>query len=184
MTDRSGARRVLVTGPAGVGKSTICRLVAEGLPRSTAIDADVVRESIVSGFVEPEFPDFSEAAIEQMRLQREIVNDWIDRMVAAGYHAIIDDAPIPPKPHFHSDYAALLADPTSIPVVLMASKEAVRARLGARAGPFDDWFLDNLDDMLDNMREMLRDPAWADWIVIDTSALTPQDVAALILGRL
>ena len=113
---------------AGVGKSTTCRLVAEGLPRSTFIDADVVRESIVGGFVEPTFPVFSDDLIEQMRLQREIVNLWIDRMVEAGYHAIVDDAPIPPEPHFQNDYAALLADPTSLPVFLIASKEAVVCR--------------------------------------------------------
>lgn len=184
MTGPNGARRVLITGPAGVGKSTICRLVAEGLPRSTCIDADIVRESIVGGFVEPTFPEFSADFVEQMRLQRGIVNLWVDRMVSAGYHAIIDDAPIPPKPHFQTDYTALLADPTSVPIVLMASVEAVRARLVARAGPFDDWFLENLHDMLENMRAGLQDPVWSDWTIIDTSDLTPNEVAARILDRL
>ena len=182
--EHDGARRVLVTGSGGVGKSTTCRLVAEGLPRSTCIDADVVRESIVGGFVQPTFPIFSDDFIEQLRLQREIVNLWIDRMVDAGYHAIVDDAPIPPKPHFQNDYAELLADPTSVPVFLTASKEAVRARLSARGGPFDDWFLENLDEMVSAVEEALKDPVWSDWVVIDTSDLTPGDVAARILDRL
>ena len=181
--ERSGARRVLVTGMAGVGKSTTCRLVAEGLPRSTCIDADVVRESIVGGFVQPDFPVFSDDFIEQARLQREIVNLWVDRMVEAGYHAIVDDAPIPPEPHFQHDYARLLADPSSVPVFLTASKPAVRDRLVARAGPFDDWFLENLDEMLASLEARVRDPVWSDWLIIDTSDLTPDEVAARILDR-
>lgn len=178
------ARGVLVTGMAGVGKSTTCRLVAEGLPRSTYIDADIVRESIVGGFVQPDFPDFSDAFVEQLSLQRDIINLWVQRMVQAGYHAIIDDAPIPPEPHFQDDYAELLADPTTIPVFLTASKRAVRERLRARAGPFDEWFLENLDGMLESLETRLEDPVWSDWMIIDTSDLTPGDVATRILDRL
>lgn len=175
------ARRVLVTGTGAVGKSTVCRLVAEALERSTVIEADVVRESIVGGFVEPNL-DFEEDFVEQCRLQREIVNLWIDRMVAAGFHTIVDDAPIPPR-HFHDDYAALLADPTSVPIFLTASNEALRARLRARKGPFDDWFLENLDGTSRVVEEFLRDPRLDAWTVIDTTDLQPTDVAARIIQR-
>ena len=69
MTEQHDARRVLVTGMPATGKSTVCRLVAEGLSRSTVIEADVVRESIVGGFVQPDLA-YRDAFVEQIRLQR------------------------------------------------------------------------------------------------------------------
>ena len=183
MSSTSGGRRVLVTGGAAVGKSTVCRLVAESLPRSTVIDADVVRESIVGGFVEPD-ASFAEPFVEQLRLQREIVNAWIDRMAAAGYDVIVDDAMIPPAPQFHDHYAELLADPASVRVLLVASKEALRARHTARSGPFDDWFLENLDELFTMAEGWLEHPAWSGWTIIDTSDLPPRDIAARILEHL
>jgi predicted kinase len=183
MSSTNGGRRVLVTGGGAVGKSTVCRLVAESLPRSTVIDADVVRESIVGGFVEPD-PSFPAPFVEQIRLQREIVNVWIDKMAAAGYDVIIDDAMIPPPPHFHDDYDDLLADPASVRVLLVASKEALRARHMARSGPFDDWFLENLDELFTLAEGWLEHPAWSGWTIIDTSDIPPRDVAARILEQL
>lgn len=183
MGEAAQARRVLVVGMFATGKSTVCRLVAEGLARSTVIEADVVRESIVGGFVEPDL-SWPDAWVEQFRLQREIVNSWADRMVAAGYLAVIDDAPIPPPPHFHNDYAKLLADPTSVPIFLTASKGALRTRLLARNGPFDGWFLEHLDQIHAENEEDLKDFRWSDWSIIDTSDLQPDEVAALVLGSL
>lgn len=176
MAGQNGARRVLVTGMPAVGKSTVCRLVAEGLDRSTVVEADVVREAIVGGFVEPEIP-FSDAFIEQIRLQREIVNLWVDRMVAAGYHAVVDDAPIPPPPHFGRDYGPLLGHTSSLPVLLTGSREAIVARLEHRRGPFDEFFLERIEDAMD----VVGSHDWTGWHVVDTTDLTPGDVAGRIL---
>ena len=183
MEGETEARRVLVVGMFATGKSTVCQLVAEGLARSTVIEADIVRESIVGGFVEPDL-SWPDAWVEQIALQREIVNMWADRMVTAGYHVVIDDAPIPPAPHFENDYADLLANPTSVPVFLTASSEALRARLVARNARFDDWFLDHLDELHEETEEVLKEPLWSNWSIIDTSELQPDDVAALILRQL
>ena len=183
MAEETEARRVLVIGMFATGKSTVCRLVAEGLARSTVIEADIVRESIVGGFVEPDL-SWPDAWVEQFRLQREIVNMWADRMIAADYHVVIDDAPIPPAPHFENDYAGLLANPTSVPVFLTASTEALRARLVARNGRFDGWFLEHLDELHAETEELLTAPMWSDWSIIDTSDLRPDEVAALILEEI
>lgn len=183
MPEPAEGRRVLVTGGAAVGKSTVCRLVAEALARSTVIEADIVRESIVGGFVEPD-ATFSAPFVEQLRLQRRIVNHWIEEMVEAGYDVIVDDAPIPPPPRFHSHYAGVLGHPTSVRVLLIASKETIRSRLTARSGPFDGWFLENLDELSELMEGWLKDPAWSDWTIIDTTDRTPREVARLIVSRL
>lgn len=146
------------------------------------IEADIVRESIVGGFVEPD-ASWPDPFVEQIRLQREVVNFWIDRMVDAGYHAVVDDAPMPPPPYFERDYAKLLAEPTSVPILLTASKEAIRSRLVARNGPFDEWFRENLDDLFRLWEASFEDDTWGGWTIIDTTHISPDETAALILER-
>ena len=173
------ARRILITGLPGSGKSTVGRLVAEGIDRSVYIDADFVRESIVGGFVQPALP-FTDEFIEQICLQREIVNFWVERMVAAGFTAVIDDAPIPPPPHFASHYAHALDQPSTIRVLLMPTEVALRGRLEARRGPFDELFLRRFEEMVGT----LDDHDFSDWVVIDSSDQTPSATAAAILGSM
>ena len=179
----TGPRRVLVTGLPATGKSTVCRLVAEGLARSTVIDADIVRESIVGGFVQPNL-SWTDDFVQQIRLQREIVNAWAQRMIAAGYDVVIDDAPIPPPPGFQRDYAEVLADPRSVPIYLTASEEARRARLLNRSGRFDDELLELIGEMTEGTERLLEEGAWSDMDLIDTTDRSPEEVAALILERL
>ena len=177
-----GPRRVLVTGLPATGKSTVCRLVAEGLRRSTVIDADIVRESIVGGFVQPNLA-FTDDFVEQIALQREIVNAWAQRMIAAGYDVVIDDAPIPPPPGFQRDYAEVFADPTSVLIYLVASEEARRARLLGRNGRFDDELIELIGEMSEGTEQLLEAGAWSDMRIIDTTDLSPGGVATLILER-
>lgn len=43
----------LITGPAGVGKSTISQKIAEGLPKSCLIEGDTIYHFVVGGYVSP-----------------------------------------------------------------------------------------------------------------------------------
>ncbi len=43
-------------------------------------------------------------------------------------------------------------------------------RLVARSDPFDEWFLEHLDGMLESTEEGLKDPVWSKW---EMSYLTP-----------
>ena len=174
---KGAARRILITGLPGSGKSTVGRLVAEGIDRSVYIDADFVRESIIGGFVQPELP-FTDEFIEQICLQREIVNFWVERMVAEGFTAVIDDAPMPPPPHFANHYAHALDQPSTIRVLLMPTEASLRDRLEARRGPFDELFLQIFEELVG----VLENHDFSDWIVIDSSDQTPGATAASILG--
>ena len=71
MTAGSSTPIVLITGPPGAGKSTVGRLVVAPFERSVHIEADVVRESIVGGFIPPSPEMFGEERIEQVALERE-----------------------------------------------------------------------------------------------------------------
>ena len=43
----------IVTGPAGVGKSTISKRIAESLPKSVQIEGDDIYNHVVGGYVSP-----------------------------------------------------------------------------------------------------------------------------------
>lgn len=105
---------------------------------------------------------------------------WIERMVDAGYTAVVDDGPLPPPPHFNNDYEHLLAQPTSLAVLLTADRAALRARVQRRSGRFDAWMLEHLDELLDSL--LVFD--WSGWLVIDTTGLTQEQVSAQILSEL
>jgi hypothetical protein len=53
-TDRS---ILVVSGPGGVGKSTIARIVASAFERSMHLNADDLMASVVSGWVDPNSPE-------------------------------------------------------------------------------------------------------------------------------
>lgn len=172
---------VLLTGPPGGGKSTVGRLVAEGFERSVHIEADVVRESIVGGFVTPESGNmFEPEGLEQFALQREIVVAWALRKAEAGYVPIIDDAPIPPDGHFERQYAPLLDHPSVRPVILRADGEVVRGRIRARAGQFDAFLVDRVDRALAVLDELDGER----WHTVDSTDLTLEESAEAILRHL
>lgn len=170
---------VLLTGPPGGGKSTVGRLVAEAFERSVHIEADVVRESIVGGFIQPSPAMFGDEGIAQFALQREIVIDWALRKAEAGYVAVIDDAPIPPHGHFEEQYAPLLALASTRPIILRAEGDVVRDRIRGRAGTFDEILVSVVDDALGYLDDL--DPER--WHTVDSTELTVQDSAAAIVAH-
>jgi gluconate kinase len=171
---------VLLTGPPGGGKSTVGHLVAAAFERSVHIEADVVRESIVSGFIPPSPEMFGEEGIEQIALQREIVIEWALRKAAAGYVPIIDDAPIPPDGHFERQYAPLLSLPSARPVILRADADVVRERIRSRGGQFDEVLVSVVDSALSQLDDL--DPER--WHTVDSTDLTVQECAARIVAHL
>lgn len=171
---------VLLTGPPGGGKSTVGRLVAAAFERSVHIEADVVRESIVGGFIPPSPEMFGDEGIEQIALQREIVILWALRKVQAGYVPIIDDAPIPPDGHFEQQYAPLLSLPSTRPIILRADADVVRSRIRSRGGQFDEILVSVVDQALDGLDDLDHEL----WHTIDSTNLTVEESAASIVAHL
>jgi hypothetical protein len=179
---RSGesvARRILITGLPGSGKSTVGRLVAEGIERSVYVNGDFFRESIVGGFIAPVMP-FTDESIEQIRLCREVVNHWIERMVADGYTAVVDEAPIPYPPHLENQYHFLLDQDSTVKVALTPSPGEVRKRIESRGAWYDETMLGLFDDMVRGHEAH----DFSDWNTIDNTHHTPEETATLILGLL
>lgn len=104
---------LVVTGPPGVGKSTVSALVADRLPRSVLVEGDAFFAFVRQGFVEPWLPESHEqnqvvieaAAVATGRLARDyptiydgVVGPWFlgAFLAGTGLHTL--------------DYAVLLPD--------------------------------------------------------------------------
>ncbi len=90
---------LVVTGPPGVGKSTVAALIADRLPRSVLVEGDAFFAFVRSGFVEPWLPESHEqnqvvveaAAVATGRFAREyptvydgVVGPWFLDAFFAG----------------------------------------------------------------------------------------------------
>jgi predicted kinase len=82
---------LILTGPPGVGKTTVAGLLAQGEERSVHLEADRFFFFIRSGFIEPWDP----ASAEQNQLVMRTAAEAAARYAAAGYATIVEGIVIP-----------------------------------------------------------------------------------------
>jgi predicted kinase len=82
---------LIVTGPPGVGKTTVAGILAARSDRSVHLEADAFFRFIRSGFVEPWTPE----SHEQNRTVMGIVAEAALAYAADGYFTIVDGILIP-----------------------------------------------------------------------------------------
>jgi predicted kinase len=82
---------LIVTGPAGVGKSTAAEILTERSARGVHLESDLFFRFIRSGYVEPWKPE----SHEQNRTVMRIVAQTAVGYAAAGYSTIVDGIVIP-----------------------------------------------------------------------------------------
>jgi cytidylate kinase len=76
----------VLTGPPGAGKSTIARLVADRLPLSVHLVADVFWHHLRSGYVLPWLPE----AHRQNQVTMEAVAAAAGEFASGGYDVVVD----------------------------------------------------------------------------------------------
>ncbi|MFD9423540.1 MULTISPECIES: AAA family ATPase [unclassified Streptomyces] len=86
---------LLITGPAGAGKSTLADAWARGRPTPTVhISLDDVRDWVKSGYANPE-DGWDELSERQYTVARRCVALAVHEYARIGYGCVVDDAVFP-----------------------------------------------------------------------------------------
>jgi len=113
---------VVITGTPGVGKSTVCRAIAQRFQIAAHVEADTLHRFLVAGGQWPSAG--TDAAFDQMILRTRNAASVVANFVAAGIPAFLDDAVSTPQ------QVACLAEilPDAPIVVLTATADVVLRR--------------------------------------------------------
>jgi adenylylsulfate kinase-like enzyme len=171
----SGMDCLLVTGMPGAGKSTVTRLVAEGLSRSARLDGDEVNGMIVNGFVWALGEPADEAARQVELLHRNLCA-LASNFADAGFTPLID-AMVPSRATL--DFFVKLLEPHRVRLIVLAPGIDVCRYRNTIRDPKDRFDFDGYERLEVDMRRELGDAGW--WL--DSAELTPEETADRILGR-
>jgi predicted kinase len=166
---------LILTGPPGVGKTTVAEILAARCPRAVHLESDVFFRFIRSDYVEPWKPE----SHQQNRVVMDIVGDAAAAYAAAGYRTIVDGIVIPGW--FLEPLRDRLRD-AGIPVayaVLRAPRSVCTARVQSREGPapVDSGALAQLWETFADLGELERH-------VLDVGDKEPGEAADLVVRSL
>jgi chloramphenicol 3-O-phosphotransferase len=171
---------ILVTGPAGAGKSTVARELCRRFPRAAHIDVDLLRwRMVVSGYVRPEeaYGPQPEEALRQLALAACNASALARNFVLEGFLAVIDD--VIETRELLDVYLDQLSDLGAVYVVTLLPDAAV---LAARdAGRSGDAVIGSRSEEL---RRIIAANGETRGIRLDTSAWTVEETTDVILERL
>lgn len=162
----------LITGPAGVGKSTIAELLVKEVTKSARVDVDYIRHMIRNGKVRP-FP-YTEEAKNQIILATRNASDLAKNFNDAGFSVVIDDV-VTSKEKL-GNYINATKGYRFFVFLLMCNKDILQKRdqsrpKEAQMGARSLQLLDEFNNRLDETR----------WHQIDTSIMSKRDIVKEML---
>src|SRR3989338_240360 len=160
-------RIVIITGPPGSGKSTICVKLAERNLKGIVIHSDIIREMIKRGYVFPWLN--TQEAKDQRKLATKNICDIAKNSLPLGFDIFIDD--VLPNNNLIEDYKKALGADIKF-FLLLPSEETLIKRLNARGEEKGDIIFDRAK-ILHESFSYIKDKI--DWTVIDNSSLTIEE---------
>ncbi|HYO32561.1 MAG TPA: phosphotransferase [Nocardioidaceae bacterium] len=170
----NGACCVIITGPPAAGKTTVSRLVAQGLRRSARLDGDVINELIVSGRVWALGEPADEAA-HQVRLCNENLCALAANFADYGFTPVIDSV-IPDRTQL--DFFMDALSPRRVLLVVLAPGIDVCRYRNTIRHHDEQFFFDDYAGLSAAMHGGFANVGW--WL--DTSTLTAGETARQILA--
>ncbi len=162
-----GNRVFIVSGPPGVGKSSVSSMIASSLPRSALINGDQVYHMVLGGHKPPWESE------EQVSLCMKNISDLAVNFLNAGMDVVIDFVIFPVEAMAIASTVLNSCNAETHYAILVADLSTIRRRDESRK-----------EKMGSRVEEVLREFAQEklmDRYSIDTSSMSPEKISRLIL---
>ena len=156
----------IVTGPAGVGKSTISRKIAESLSKSVLIEGDDIYGHVVGGYVSP-WKEGNHLEI-LWKVSKDVIKDYLEEGYDVVFNYIIGPANLDFLKHSFDKYEKRF-------IVLLVDEETLIKRDALR--PEDCQMKDRCIVLLNNFKKHNYDEKY----IIDTGKTTIDDSAKMAI---
>lgn len=166
-----------VTGPPGAGKTTLSEGLVAGVEFGVHIPVDDMRLWVKSGLADS--VPWTDESERQFQVAEEAAVAVARRYQAAGFLAVIDHCRNVAR--LDSLIAGHLADRPVRKVLLLPLLEANLRRNRDRTNKDFDPAI--LDDTIRFTNDMFRKSAAEGWIVIDNTAMPPEEALRLLQSR-
>jgi len=164
----------LITGPSGVGKSTVSKEVAKKFNKTAMVNGDYLRHSIISGYAKP-WP-WNEESKLQVELSAENACALAKNFLSKGFNVIIDD--MIGKSLFNY-YKENLKEYHLQVFLLLPAKEALLKRFDERGeNPDLRKRTEELHDKFFSRKDELS------WHIIDSSNQTIEETVSSVVSKI
>ncbi|KKI91233.1 phosphotransferase [Bacillus sp. SA1-12] len=155
----------IITGIMASGKSTIGQMVAEQFEKGVHLHGDLFRKMIVKGKIDMT-PDYSKAALEQLRLRYHMTAQVADQYFKAGFSVVVQDNYLGKE--VHSFLQAFESRPLYFITLNPNVHTIIEREKNRQKNGYITWEVDQLHEVLIN-----ENPRIGLWI--DSSELTPEE---------